>query len=345
MADRETSQGRGKAPAEDDESDLVTDGAAAYRIATVAERTGVPEPTLRAWERRYGIPSPPRSSSGYRRYGEADIALVLEMRRLCESGMAASDAARVLSARRETTGAEASAEDPGFDPYAASVRAIVAAVERFDDAGLDLELRRLLMLGPGSEAFERVVRPVLTIIGDKWHAGELSVAQEHFASQRIDTLLRDLLQLAPGASSSSRVILASFADDEHELGLLGAALHLAEWGLRPVLLGARTPPAAIRGAVEALAPALVALSVTVPPTRVRARELVDEYRAAAGEVPIIVGGPGVEPIADLVTKLGLHVAPDEPSRLRALVRRLVRHEGGGEGSKRSPNRKPSRRSR
>lgn len=320
------------------------EGEASYRIATVAERTGVPEPTLRAWERRYGIPAPPRSASGYRRYGEADIALVLEMRRLCEGGMAASDAARLLTARAVTTGTgDARAGEPIFDPYAASVRAIVDAVERFDDAGLDAALRPLLMLGPGSETFERTLRPALSLIGDKWHAGELSVAQEHFASQRIETLLRDLLQLAPGASSSSRVVLAAFADDEHELGLLGAALHFSEWGYRPVMLGARTPPSAVRGAVEALSPALVALSVTVAPTRVRARELVDEYRAAAGDVPIVVGGGGVAAIADLLTKLGLHVAPDDPVALRRLVNRIVRDEARAPAPRGAP--KGKRRSR
>ena len=40
-----------------------------YRIHVVAEMTGIPAATLRAWERRYGIPSPERTASGYRLYG------------------------------------------------------------------------------------------------------------------------------------------------------------------------------------------------------------------------------------------------------------------------------------
>ena len=45
-----------------------------YRINAVAEMTGVPAPTLRAWERRYGIPRPGRSESSYRLYSDADVA-------------------------------------------------------------------------------------------------------------------------------------------------------------------------------------------------------------------------------------------------------------------------------
>ena len=45
-------------------------------IGQFVERTGVPEGTLRMWERRYGFPSPERLPSGHRRYGEDEVALV-----------------------------------------------------------------------------------------------------------------------------------------------------------------------------------------------------------------------------------------------------------------------------
>ncbi len=69
-----------------------------YRIAAVAELTGVPETTLRAWERRYGIPRPDRTASGYRLYDADDIGRVREMRRLCSEGIAAAEAAKILLA-------------------------------------------------------------------------------------------------------------------------------------------------------------------------------------------------------------------------------------------------------
>jgi MerR family transcriptional regulator, light-induced transcriptional regulator len=45
-------------------------------IGQFVELTGVPEGTLRMWERRYGFPAPERLPSGHRRYSEHDAVLV-----------------------------------------------------------------------------------------------------------------------------------------------------------------------------------------------------------------------------------------------------------------------------
>ncbi|HEX5661471.1 MAG TPA: MerR family transcriptional regulator [Polyangiales bacterium] len=68
-----------------------------YRIHWVAEQTGVPEATLRAWERRYSVPTPARTPSGYRVYSKQDVDAVKRMRELCDSGMSASEAAQVIA--------------------------------------------------------------------------------------------------------------------------------------------------------------------------------------------------------------------------------------------------------
>jgi acyl-CoA hydrolase len=80
----------------------MTEPTGRFRINWVAENTGVPEATLRAWERRYQVPKPSRTPSGYRLYSDEDIAQVQKMRELCEAGISAADAAReVLSGREE----------------------------------------------------------------------------------------------------------------------------------------------------------------------------------------------------------------------------------------------------
>ncbi len=304
----------------------------------VAELTGVPEPTMRAWERRYGIPTPERTASGYRLYGPADVEQVREMKRLCEGGMAASEAAKLLlsgAAKSASTDAKAPP-----DVYAASVESLLEAVERFDDAELDHQLRRLLLLGSTTTILDRVLVPTLHEIGARWHNGELSVAQEHLASHRFGTLLHDLLRLSPGAESAPRALLACFADDEHELGLLGVAMRFSSWGLRSVILGARTPPGAIRSAAEAVSPSLIALSVTVTPDRARARELVEDYAGACAGIPWIVGGAGAAAIAELVRARGGEVPPEDPSELRVLVRAALERSGGKPVAARPRKKKP-----
>jgi DNA-binding transcriptional MerR regulator/methylmalonyl-CoA mutase cobalamin-binding subunit len=306
---------------------------ARYRIAAVAELTGVPEPTLRAWERRYGIPAPERTTSGYRLYGEAEIAMVREMRRLCSEGVAAAEAAKLVRGRARPGPPTSTPMEPVEGTLEASARAMLDAIERFDDAALDHEIRRAVFLGSATELLDRVLAPTLKTVGDRWHAGELTVAQEHLASQKLGTLMRDLVRLLPGADAADAVVLGSFADDEHDLGLLGVGLRLSAWGLRPVFLGARTPPAAVRNAVQATSPKLVALSVTVTPEKRRARELVDEYAAACGDAPWIVGGAGVAPLAERVTKAGGLVlvggGEELAASLHAIVTRVVARASRG----------------
>ena len=278
-----------------------------FRIHVVAELTGVPEPTLRAWERRYGIPSPERTASGYRLYSAQEVEQVREMRRLSEGGMAAAEAARLLLSGRTAAGADGDAPE---DFYATTVESLLDSISRFDDAGLETQLRKLMFLGSTATILDRVLVSVLRELGRRWHGGEISVAQEHLASHRLATLLRDLLSLSPGADSIARVLLACFADEEHELGLLGTATRFSGWGLRPVFLGVVTPPGPSWRRV-AVSPELVALSVTITPDRARARELLDDYANACSGVPWIVGGAGAKALADMIRARGGEVEPEE----------------------------------
>src|SRR5882672_1009760 len=49
------------------------DDDAALSIGDVVAATGVGEATLRAWERRFGFPTPRREPSGHRRYSRGDV--------------------------------------------------------------------------------------------------------------------------------------------------------------------------------------------------------------------------------------------------------------------------------
>lgn len=85
----------------------MTDQPGRFRINWVAETTGVPEATLRAWERRYQVPKPQRTPSGYRLYSQEDVATVKRMRELCDTGISPADAAKEIQReeKSETEGA------------------------------------------------------------------------------------------------------------------------------------------------------------------------------------------------------------------------------------------------
>src|SRR5512135_2675304 len=49
---------------------------ASYNLKAVLQETGIGADTLRAWERRYGLPKPQRTPGGHRLYSQRDIHLI-----------------------------------------------------------------------------------------------------------------------------------------------------------------------------------------------------------------------------------------------------------------------------
>ena len=280
-----------------------------YRIRTVSELTGVSSATLRAWERRYGVPAPSRTASAYRLYGDDDVALIIKMRDFVKAGTAPAEAARVLLGDSNGSNVDASSgagqtSTGDRDPYVSATDRIVDCVRRFDPDGLDDEVAKALTIGPAVTIYERTIGPALVQIGQLWHEGAVTIAQEHLASNVLGGTLVHLLRLAQPSDSERRVVLACFADEEHVLGLYGAGLRFASWGYRTLMLGASTPPAAIARVVDALMPDLVGLSATIMVPPPRARELVDAYADACHSTPWLIGGDAADSMRSWIEDRG-----------------------------------------
>ena len=63
-----------------------------YNTKAVVQQTGIPAPTLRAWERRYTFLLPGRADNSYRRYSERDIVVIRWLKERVDSGMSISQA-------------------------------------------------------------------------------------------------------------------------------------------------------------------------------------------------------------------------------------------------------------
>ena len=63
-----------------------------YNTKAVVQQTGIPAPTLRAWERRYTFLLPGRAHNSYRRYSERDIAMIRWLKERVDAGMSISQA-------------------------------------------------------------------------------------------------------------------------------------------------------------------------------------------------------------------------------------------------------------
>lgn len=290
--------------------------------------TGVNAATLRAWERRYGFPAPERTSSAYRLYSERDIEMINRLRELCDGGMAPAQAAKLVLQEEERGAAPPAPGSEEADPFGLARDKIVEAVEDFDPFDLDDAVRAAMFLGSPETTFDRVLGPAMRLIGDRWHDGSFSVAQEHMASEILGNAIRDMLRLVQPKDRERIAILACTADEDHSLPLYGLAFRFASWGIRSLILGARTPPAAIRHANEALRPKFIALSISLIPAPHRARELFDDYAAACMDTPWIVGGAAIGKVsADVERAGGIAFGGDDLRVLRQQIETFMTSSG------------------
>ena len=296
-----------------------TASAGPYRIQAAAQMCGIPATTLRAWERRYGIPVPRRTATAYRLYAAEDVALVRRMKELVDEGVAPAEAARVVLG----AAVSAPAAEPGAstDALELAQQRVLAATLRWDAAGVDMELARLSMLLDAQTLYEKVVSPLVAEIGRRWERGEVSIAQEHLLMERLELAVRASLR-ALERQEGPLVLLACVDLEQHVLGMLGAALRFAASGARTVTLGAMTPPSAIAEAVRNMAPRMVGLSVSVVPAGARA--LFKAYGKGCGETPGVVGGAGAESVRDAVESAGGIIAAGASSQWSAQIRDWLR---------------------
>jgi MerR family transcriptional regulator, light-induced transcriptional regulator len=260
------------------------------RIGELARRTGVSPELLRAWEQRYGLLQPTRTPGGFRLYSTADEARVQRMQRLVARGLAAAQAARlVLSGGepepRTVPGSATTLEDaPGN---------LTAALDRLDEQAANSALDRLLSAYTVETVLQEVVLPYLHRLGERWAAGEISVAQEHFASNLLRGRLLGLAQ-GWGQGQGPLAILACLPGEHHELGLLVFGVALRRRGWRITYLGTDSPISAVADLARSLAPAVVVLLSINPDNFLdHAREI----KKLANQVPVMIAGTGATPEA------------------------------------------------
>jgi MerR family transcriptional regulator, light-induced transcriptional regulator len=259
------------------------------RIGELSRRSGVSPELLRAWERRYGLLRPTRSSGGLRLYSEDDFERVRVMQRHLGDGLAAAEAA-ALAAREP----EHERATPPLLPATARDE-LAEALDAFDEPRAQAVLDRLLAVATVDAVLSDIVLPYLHELGERWKRGDASVAQEHFASS---VLRGRMLGLARGwgRGLGPLALLACLPGEQHELGLLAFGLALRSRGWRIAYLGANTPLDTVELAAADLEPTLLVLAaLSDGPVRASASEL----RSLGAHWPLAVGGPGAQRAAEL----------------------------------------------
>jgi len=269
-----------------------TDSAATYSIKAVAEATGLTVETLRAWERRYRVIQPKRGAGGHRLYTIHDVSRLRRLHAITARGHSIGKIAHLSNDALSRLLADHPAS--GADAAQALIGRILGAVTKYRLAECDQLMAMAFALMPPFDAVHSVLSPALREVGERWHRGEMSIAQERIASNCARRQLMSLLHTFNGVAKGTAVIFATLSGERHELGILMYAMIAASLSLRTFYLGPDLPAEEVARCAREIDAMAIAISLvnhdqieaTLAQLHALRRELPDE-------VEIWLGGPGL----------------------------------------------------
>jgi DNA-binding transcriptional MerR regulator/methylmalonyl-CoA mutase cobalamin-binding subunit len=272
-----------------------------YTIKQAARLTGLPESTLRSWERRYRVVSPRRTESGYRLYDEETLAVMSTMRRLVDDGWAPATAARAIrdgtvSPVHEEAARESSSEIQ--QPAALTHRRqFLASAAEMDTVGIEESLDAGFALGSFEYVVDTWLFPTLEALGAGWARGDIDVAGEHTASQAVHRRLAAAFQAAGSRSRGAAVVVGLPPESHHLLGALAFATAIRRRGLNVLYLGGDVPVSSWDVAVRTHAARAAVLCVVSPEDRRTAKTVVQRLLANDTGPRLFAGGGSGENLA------------------------------------------------
>ena len=288
-----------------------------FNISAVERDTGLSKDLLRMWERRYGYPSPARDAAGERQYSTSDVSKLRAIKRLMDTGMRPGkiihESIDELNAMAD---ARASVRHDALSP--ALEHEALDALKQHDIAALQHLLVHLVMKQGLQRFVLETVTPLNRCIGEAWMRGELQVFEEHLYTEQVNVALRTAINAFPRSPAGEpRVLLTTFPNEQHGVGLLMVEALLVPEGAHCVSLGTQTPIDDIRRATVAHKAHILALSFSGSFGLRAAVDGLDALRAQLpAHVTIWAGGEMTRRMRKTIP--GMVLLPDLASAIPAL---------------------------
>ena len=263
-----------------------------FNIKAVVRETGIFADTIRAWERRFGIPSPERTEGGHRRYSQRDIDTIHWLKAQMQRGLSISAAITRLQAL-QAEGTDPLSRDTAFTPPLGPISTSiledlrmqwVEACLTFSEERADDIISGAFARFPAKEVALGLLLAGLADVGSDWKESRATVQQEHFASQLVSRRLETLIAMSPRPTRRKRIVVALPPGESHAIPSLAIAFLLRMRGFPVIDLGANVPVDRIQETLAQIQPALVILSAQTLPSASELRNM-----------------------AALITEAGLHV--------------------------------------
>ena len=245
-----------------------------FNLKVVLQEANIAADTLRAWERRYGLPMPQRTPGGHRLYSQYDIETIRWLMTRQAEGLSISRAVDLWNEHN------ASGVDPlaGFNaPDLTSTQAIpalyvspdtnldslraqwIGACMKFSESQAEQVLNQAFSMFPVEAVCMEVLQKGMAEIGSMWYENGATVQQEHFASGLAMRRLDSLLSASPAPSRNQTVLVGCPSNEWHTFTPLLLSLLLRRRGLNVIYLGANVPAADFEETVKSVRGKLIIL--------------------------------------------------------------------------------------
>ena len=250
----------------------------------LARRWQVSEATVKRWADA-GRLHPARTLGGHRRFALSEV-----LRFQNEQGL---DASR--QPRRSVHPSGQQTKHIEVDERAAAEQFFDAIVRGQEGAAAGVLLSAYMDGLALVKILDVTVTEAMRRIGNLWHCGEVTVADEHLATQTATRAVETLREcIRRETVDDRRAVVCAVEEEMHDLAALCVQLLLEEKGWSVVNLGAHTPFYAMTDAIEKHSPRLICISSTANMALSRNAREYDQFRAAAENrgVTVALGGEG-----------------------------------------------------
>ncbi len=259
-------------------------------ISAVERDTGLSKDVLRVWERRYGFPQPDRDANGERLYPIAQVERLRAIKRLMDAGHRPGKLLSLDEGELDNL-ATRQVRSKVVDEVGDLQRQILSLLQNHDTVGLRQTLAQLLMKQGLQEFVAETIAPLNRAVGESWMRGDMQIFQEHAYTEQVQVVLRSAVNAMPHRAAKPVVLLATFPNEQHGLGLLMVESILAPEGAYCISLGTQTPIPEIAAAAAAYGADAVALSFSSAYSSKQALAGLQSLRAMLPErVSMWVGG-------------------------------------------------------
>ena len=251
-----------------------------FTTKEVARLCRVSDATVKRWEDA-GIIKSERTNGGHRRFRAEEIARFQR-----EKGLGLKQAhgdESVFAVSNHTAEVKNHADYTLFD----------ALLTGREAATTEMLISAYLNGKPLTGIFDEMVCPALRKIGEKWFAGEISVAQEHLATRTVCNAIYKLRNTLPVPEPTGKLAICCALENElHELPTHLAQITIENEGWEVLNFGANTPLYCLTEETSKHLPDMICISSTIINDIERLSRDFINFRelAVKQKVSVVLGG-------------------------------------------------------